>query len=134
MANRQWHRIAGALEIETIKLWASATIGATGAVSSFYGLGKGIKSIVRNSAGQYQVNLEDNYNQMLWADAIILDATNSDPTSVGILVRVSADNSASSTTPNVILQMFNVATGAAADPRNGAKLLIQLEMRNSSVS
>ncbi len=131
MANRSFHRIAGSLEIEPVMLWASITVGATGAVSASYG--QGIASVTRLSAGQYKISLADTYNKLLFADVSLLDTTDSDPTTVGVLSRIKSEQVASTTAPQIVIQCFNTTNGAAADPRNGALLLVKIEVRNSSV-
>ncbi len=131
MANRSYHRIAGALELESVMLWAQVTIGGTGAPT--LSRGKGIASVTRNSAGQYKLTLQDAYVLLLDAHVTILDTNSSDPSSVGCLGRVKSQDVANVTAPTVTMQMFASDDGAAADPASGAVLLIKLELKNSSV-
>ncbi len=132
MANRSWLPMGGSLEVNAVELWGSATIGGTGAVSSF--TGKGITSITRLSAGQYSVNLQENYNLLLWANAVVLHTTDDNPTSAGVAVRIKSQQVIDATAPNVIFQFYSVTGGAATDPASGAVVLFDLVLRNSSVT
>ena len=135
MADRSFLPPAGALEANVVSLYANVSIGATGAPTLNTNPGsKGIASIVRNSAGKYTITLTDSYAKLLWATAGILDATNSDPTTVGVLCKV-ASETVSTSTPTVVIQFFDAATPfTAADPRNGAVVLFKAELRNSTVT
>ena len=132
MANRSFHKPLGSLEIDTVALYATATIGASGAVSSYSG--KGVTSVTRDSTGQYKVNLSDSYNAILWADVQTKHTTGSDPATVGVHGRWEDEDVDHSTAPYVQFQMFAGDDGAAADPASGAVLYFKIELRNSSVS
>lgn len=130
MADRMFLPPGGGLELDIIELYGTITIGSTGAVSA--SSGKGISAVVRNSAGQYKVTLTDTYSSFLWANAVVLNTADSDPTSVGVTNRVKAQ-AVTSATPTVTFQFYNVATGAAADPASGAVIYVALKLKNSSV-
>lgn len=131
MADRSFHPWKGGLEIDPVVLWGTITIGATGAVSS--SSGKGIASVVRDSAGKYTITLSDRYNAFLWGSANVLNSTLSDPTTVGIYANLFSE-AVNNATPTVVIQFVALDDGAAADPANGAVVYFKLEMRNSSVS
>lgn len=131
MADRNFYPAHGALEVSCISLWCEINIGSTGAVSSSSGLG--IASVVRDSAGKYTITLADSYNKLLWADVALLDDTNSDPTSVGIVGRLYSED-VDAATPVVTIQFYDFTDGSAADPASGAKVYVKIELRNSSVS
>ena len=59
MANRAFVQGKGFLEKGMCTLYCNVVLGATGAVTSF--TGQGVKSVTRNSAGNYTVVMQDNY-------------------------------------------------------------------------
>jgi len=132
MANRNFYPNHQSLEVDCIHLFAEINIGAAGAVSSSSGLG--IASVDKESAaGQYKITLTDSYNKLLWASVALLDDTDSDPTTVATSARIlSSDVSAS--VPVILIQGNDVTDGSAANFASGAKLLVKIELRNSSVS
>lgn len=114
-------------------LFGQFAVGATGAPTLATAASKGITSVVRNSAGKYTVTLQDSYAAFLWADAKLLDATNSDPTTVGCVAKL-VSASVNGATATVVIQFYDtVSPFTAADPRNGATVLLKVELRNSSV-
>lgn len=131
MANRRFLPPLGALEVDVVELFGKISIGASGAVSS--SSGKGIASVVRNSAGKYTITLSDRYNSLLYASAIVLDDTNSDPVTVGIQPRLFSE-AVNNATPTIVIQFYNHTDGSAADPANGALVYFTAKLRNSSVS
>jgi len=135
MADRSFIPHGGTLECDVKELFANVSIGASGAPTLNTSPGSvGIKSIVRNSAGKYTITLSDSYQKVLWASAQIMDSTNSDPTTVGCVAKLVSEN-VSNATPTVVIQFYDMATPfTAADPRNGATVLVKLELRNSTVT
>lgn len=130
MADRMWLPPAGGLECDIVELYGTITIGATGAVSA--SSGKGTLSVTRNSAGQYAVRLTDTYSGFLWANAVVLNTADSDPSSVGVTNRVRSQT-VTSTTPTVTFQFYATDDGAVADPASGAVIYYSLKLKNSSV-
>lgn len=133
MANRSFHKPLGSLYIDVVALYAKVTIGASGAPTLNTPLGKGIASVTRDSAGQYKINLEDQYQALLWCDAVNLSTTASDPTTDGVSFRVEDDQS-NATVPYVQVQFSTQDDGAAADPKNGQVILFKIELRNSTLA
>lgn len=123
MADHAWQPILGALEVGTVSVFCAVTVGAAGAVTGF--TGKGVKSVVRNSAGNYTINLADSYPAVLFVDLEVIQAT------AAPFFQVASQNVAS-TTPNVVVQAFNGAA-AATDPGVGSTVLVNLTLKNSSV-
>jgi hypothetical protein len=121
----------GCLENDVVSLYGSVTFGSTGAVAS--STGKGITSVTRNSAGKYTVLLQDTYNAFLWADCKILNATLSDPSSVGVFADLFSQ-AVATTTPTVVFQFVATDDGAAADPASGAVAYFKIDLRNSSAT
>ena len=133
MADRSWLPAGGTLEVDVKQLYCTITFGATGAVSASTGTGKGIKSVVRNSTGNYTITLSDQYQALVGAVLVLLDATNSDPTTVGVACRL-ASQAVTAATPTVVVQFNGTGTpGAVLDPRNGAQLLVTLHLKNSTL-
>jgi hypothetical protein len=130
MANKSWLPVLGALEVDVVGLYGSITFGSTGAVSA--SSGKGIASVVRNSAGNYTITLDDSYQALLWAGVTLLHSASSDPSTVGVEWRVASADVLSAKT--VVIQSFASDDGAAADPASGAQVLLKFDLRNSTVS
>lgn len=133
MANRTF-REPWSLDIGAVDVYASITVGASGAVASWTGLGKGVASVTKETAdGQYTIALEDSYvGGLLACSVTLVHSTGSDPTSAAVQARVNADNSATST-PSVVLQGYDFTDGTAANFASGAKLLVRLTLKNSTV-
>lgn len=130
--NGTFHRLLGSKEIDVILLYGKFAVGATGAPTLDTAASKNISTVVRNSAGKYTITLSEPVQSLLWADVQVIDATNSDPNSVGTVARIFS-NGVTSVTPTLVVQFYDVATGAAVDPRNGAEVRFKLELRNSTV-
>lgn len=132
MSGRMYLPPEGALEARVVDLFGSITFGTTGSIST--SSGKGIASVARNSAGNITVTLSDSYNALLWAGATVLDTNNSSSATYATSARVYSEDVSNSTTPTVILQGYAFDDGAAADFASGAKLLVHLKLRNSSIT
>lgn len=133
--SHSFHKLRGALEIDVCVLYGNFSVGAAGAPTLGATGCKGISSVVRNSTGNYTVTLDDVYNQFLWADAALVDATNSDPTTVGVVNKVASTSIQASGGGTVTFQFYSTATpGTVEDPRNGATVYFKIEVRLSSVS
>ena len=107
-----------------------ATIGATGAPTLVAADSLGVKTIVRNTTGDYTITLgtpsgdTEKYNKLLWADGKLLD-----PDAEDIRVQIDTDSISSAGT----MKILTVTGGSAADPSNGATLMMALDVKNSSV-
>lgn len=133
MANRSFHQPAGSLEIAAVSLWASITVGAfAGNITAT--TGKGISSIVRISAGRYQINLQDTYNTLLYANMVRVVNAVADPTANGTTTSIAINNVSSGTAPSLTIQISKGSDGTAADMLSGSQLLIKLDLKNSSVA
>jgi hypothetical protein len=133
MANRDFKNFQAA-EREVKRLYMKATIGATGAPTLVAADSLGIKSIVRNTTGDYTVTfgapsgLTDSYSKLLWADGKLLDPDAED-------VRVNIDSDlvhASNPFPGIV-KILTLTGGSATDPSDGATLLMVFDVKNSSV-
>ena len=129
MANRDFKGFQAA-EREVKRLYLKATIGATGAPTLVAADSLGIKTITRTTTGDYTVTFgtpsgdTEKYNKLLWADGKVLD-----PAAEDIRVQIDTDTVSSAGT----MTFYTVTSGSAADPTNGATLLLVFDVKNSSV-
>lgn len=120
----------GASGAPTLQQWAA---GANGGTYSAAGSGgwQGIKSITRNSTGNYTLVLQDPYLRLLPGSQIGFQ-----PAAAGTAVapiaqiQTTSTNVGSSTSPQVTFQCQSAA-GSAADPASGEVMLVQLILQNS---
>jgi hypothetical protein len=122
MANRSFNR-KQSLEKEVKELYCSMTIGASGAPTLVDRYG--IASIVRNSAGDYTLTLQDNYVSLKFVEAIFLDDNAQD-------IRVQLKSETVSTTKQI--NFFTLTGAVATDPQSGQKLYLKIEVKNTSVA
>ena len=103
MANRNFlsQRIFNQ-HVMQVQLDAQVSIGASGAPSIQSGSGSGIKSITRQAAGNYRIQLEDNYAKLLG-----IQASMQAPVS-------GADVAVTALTPGVIYQITSLGTTTQA--------------------
>ena len=131
MANRLWLPPSGSLEVNVCEIFGSITIGASGAVTT--SSGKGIASVVKESAaGQYTITLSDSYNSLLWG-GFTLKSTTDGAQTIGTAYRINSE-AVSNSTPTVVLQCSDTATGADATPTSGDVIIFTFKLKNSSVS
>lgn len=123
------------------ELYLEVAIGATGAVGTVtrrQGFGAAypanptsLAAIVRNSAGNYTLNLDQRWQALIgWGVSIVGGPTAAgDGTSPFVISR-----NLNVAQPNVVIEFraYNSAT-AAADPTNGAVLLFYLALKDSTV-
>lgn len=121
MANRNFNRFQ-ALEKEVKALYADISIGAAGAPTLVEGLG--IASVALAGTGLYTITLQDKYNRLMSANAIAME-----PSTV-----LHAYVYAETVSTNKTLSLIVVdPTGAAVEPPSGTRLLIRIDVKNSSV-
>lgn len=131
MANRYFTQFQYSLEKKLVTLFCNVSIGATGAPTLNTAKSKGIKSVVRNSTGNYTVTFQDTYQMLLFMDHIILAASGAPSAGTNVNMIVRADNSSSLTAPSVQIEFVNSA-GAAVELANGATLLLSPQLRDST--
>lgn len=112
-------------EKEVGDIYAKFIAGATGAVSSFKGAG--VKSVVRNSTGNYTITLSATFQRLLMVSGIVSSAT---AKNVGIQLFGTPANVQTNFLANgtVTVQLTD-NTGAAVDPANGDHVWIKMEVR-----
>jgi hypothetical protein len=122
MANRNFNRFQ-ALEKEVKALYADVAIGATGAPTLTKGLG--IASIVRDSAGTYTVTLADAYTRLMFANVVQIVSGGAED----LDFQLDSEDVDGAKTVTIVAH----AAGTETDPSDGSRLLIKLEVKNSSV-
>lgn len=120
MANRRFHR-AQALEREVKTLHVELTM-ASGAPTLTRNLG--VESVARTAAGEYKITLQDKYFGFLNCIGTVVSTTAADWT-----VQVKSE----SVSTNKELEIFVSDAGTPSDPADGDKVLLSLELKNSSV-
>lgn len=127
MANRWLNSFNYTFEKGTVTVFGDVTIGATGAPTLVTAKSKGIKSIVRNSAGDYTVTFQDQYNRLLSAWIGVIKATA--PASPTQSIKAVSANAAGGATLEFVL--YNSA-GTATDPANGEELFLEVTWSNTT--
>lgn len=123
MANRQFTQFRYSMEKAVVDLFAEVTIGAAGAPTLVVAKSKAIRSIARNSAGDYTLTLQDNYYRLLGFDCAFQVATV--PAAPDVSVKTDSVASGS--------LVFVCSTGGVAtDPANGEIMKIKVSLSNSS--
>lgn len=125
MANRLFNQFALSMEKEVVHLYMRVTFGASGAPTITPVDNKCIASIVRNSAGQYLITLQDSYVHLLMANACSLSAT----APAAPLFRLISENVR---TTNSLVVQFSSTSDVATDPGSGEVFYLTLELRNST--
>lgn len=127
MANRLFQQFRYSLEKNVVELFAQVTYGATGAPTLVTANSKGIKSVVRNSAGNYTITLQDTYFKFLGVDLTPVVPTGTPAAPVQFMVSQAVT---SQTAPTIVLQYLNGTT--ATDPASGESVFLTIALGNSS--
>jgi hypothetical protein len=126
MADRLLARDNGAFEKGIVSIYGDVTIGAVGAPTLVAAKSKGIKSIVRNSAGDYTVTLQDKYAKFFAAWIGFIKATV--PAAPSQSIKAINMQAAGGATINFVL--YNSA-GTATDPASGEELFLEFGVGTS---
>lgn len=126
MAERSFRQFINLFEARPVMLFANISIGASGA-PTLNANSRGIKSVTRNSAGDYSIALEDKYTKLLEMNSNFITSTGTD---AALEPTITSDSSAAAVP--LIRIVYRVAAGTATDPSNGAIALIKMILRNSS--
>lgn len=124
MANRNFHRVQS-LTREVKILTAKISIGASGAPTLVSNDSVGIASVVRDSAGVYVITLDDKYNSLVGLSVMLQSATAED-----LSFQIESEDVSSAKT----VQIQCKAAAVETDPSDGSTLLVELKLKNSSVS
>lgn len=119
-------------ERDVVELFLKVSIGAAGAPTVI--LNKQFSasapaSIVRNSAGNYSINLRSSANVLL--DCIATQQLAGATALSAPIMKVQSEQVNSVSAPSLIVQFFSDA-GAVADINNGAVLMLRVTVRNAS--
>lgn len=121
MANRTFNK-KQALEKEVKEIYVDIAIGGTGAPTLTRGTG--VASVARSSTGVYLITLQDKYMRLMAAQASVVT-----PSAEDIEVQLAAESVASAKTVTLRCHTAGVAT----DPASGDRILVRLDLKNSSV-
>ena len=127
MSNRLYKQFGASPDSGMVSLHGYVTIGATGAVSAYKGLG--ISTVVRTAAGVYTVTMEDVFPAFLGANAIVV--YNGVPVVASVAMK-QAPTTDPGPLKSVVLHTLDFA-GAAVNPDSGSRIYFEIKMRNSSV-
>lgn len=133
MANRYFNQFAWSLEKNPVHLWLRVNFGATGAPTLVTSAGtpatpasRGIKSIVRNSAGDYTITLQDAYAGFLSLDYSFFNTAA--PAAPAMWVKTLAVTTLATPTIEVV---FNAA-GTPTDPATGEQVNMHIVLKQST--
>lgn len=129
MANKTAFQFRYSYEREVTEIYAKVNIGASGAPTIASGNAKGVLSIVRNSAGNYTLTLQQPYNRLLDCSSQSISGSSAQAAPMCTIV---SEAVATAATPTVRLQYRAIDNSTATDPASGEVLLIRIAVRNSS--
>lgn len=131
MVNQILRKDRGALEIGIVDLFARATFGASGAVTVDATQSKGIKSIAKNSTGDYTITLADGYQKLLAVKHAFdtSGASGAAPAAPSMWIKAQSVNASGGGTIEIV---FNAA-GTATSPASGEAVMIHIVVKNSLV-
>lgn len=113
-----------------VVLRMTVSFGATGAPTIATGTGMGIKSIVRNSAGDYTITLNDEYNNLLGINHIF-NSGSAAPAAPTMYIK--SDSIASAGTVEIVFNSIGT-TPAATDPASGEKVLLEIVLNQTQLA
>ena len=138
MSNRYYKsQFRYSFEVKAVDLFASVSFGATGAPTLDAKNSVGVKSVARNSAGDYTFILQDAYKKLRGVDVIIDTSGNAGAVPAAPMHYMKASSPAASGGGTVEL-VFGAASGAsgafvATDPASGEAALFHFYFNDSSV-
>ena len=132
MGTHRGNQFAISYEKGLVHIFAAVSIGASGAPTLVASKNQGIKSVTRNSAGNYTVTFGaigqagiDKYQRLMSMDGCVSNVT----ASAIIAVQPLADAVASGS----MTVVTSSASATAADPESGSTLLLHFVVKNSTV-
>lgn len=123
MASRIFYR-KQALEREVKELFIKISIAAAGAPTLVSGASYGAASIARNSAGNYTLVLQDQYNSLKNLEIIHQASSAQD-----LSFQMASEDVNSS---NKSITFMSLTAGTETDPASGTVLLLKIELKNTS--
>lgn len=129
MANqRQTFQFSGRMQRSTIDLFAKITIGASGAPTLVANASKGISSVVRDSAGQYTITLQDTYAALLKYDVSMFSGTSAQAAPMQTL-----ESDSISSDGKLVIQCRAIDNSTATDPASGEIMYLSLTLANTNL-
>lgn len=130
--SRSYSRNHMSLERDVVDLYATVTIGASGAVASSQG--GGLVSVAKNAtAGNYTVTMDKGYNRLLHVNATVVDASVSPVAAVQVLQSPAAAQAAVIASGALVFQCLGY-DGLAVNPASGSQLMLHFQYRRTSSS
>ena len=130
MANRRFRsQFRFGMEAMVVELFANISIGASGAPTLNQSASKGVASVVRDSAGQYTITLQDKYVSLL----AFQESRNVGTSAMAApFCNIEANNIAS--TGKLTVQYRALDNSTPTDPQNGTIIFMKLTLSNSTVA
>lgn len=126
MSNRYMQQFSGSLDHAVTHVHGYVVIGASGAVTSFKGLG--ISGVTKTATGVYTIAIQDSYPGMLGASAMVAYNGTSVVGNVAIKQDLATDPGVAK---SLVLNTLDFA-GADVSPQSGSRIYFHIIMRNSS--
>jgi hypothetical protein len=124
--NRWLNQFTLCLEKRQVNVFCSFSVGASGAPTLLIPNSKGIKSIVRNSAGNYTLTFQDNFVKFLGMDMIVQNSSGiAAAPNVGLI-------SANVQTVPGTLNFVTSSAGSATDPASGDTVYLSIRLGDST--
>jgi hypothetical protein len=116
-------------ELKTVDLFMDFTVGASGAPTLKATNSIGIKSITRNSTGNYTIVLADRYVRCLNVCETLVSTAPAAPV-MSVTSIANVNGSVTPLAPSLTVQ-FQTPTGTATDPASGEEILIAIQLSRS---
>lgn len=130
MANRLYKQFQGTLETGIVKLYGEMTIGSAGAISSSSTQGFSI-ALTDSEAGRYTITLNDAYYAIKGCQVTIVGPTDAALTDAGGVISFIRNDDVNGA-KTFDLQFASNVNLADADVQSGAKVLMEITLKNSS--
>ena len=131
MSNRLLNQFQYTYEKDTVTIYGSVSVGASGAVSAIQG--GGIAAAAKEStAGQYTITMSDKFSRLLDFSAQIVDDANSAVAHIQLKQAPETLQADVKGDKQILIQCLDYA-GSAANPADGSAIFLKIVMRNSSV-
>lgn len=131
MANRTLNQFQLTYEKDSVTIYASINVGASGAVSSF--AGGGISNVTKSvTAGQYVLTMTNKFSKFLNMRAESINTTADGIANIQMLATPSTMQADIKSSRQITIQCVDF-TNTAANPPSGSQLQVVIVMRNTSV-
>lgn len=118
-------------EADTVKIYGSIIVGASGAVTSFSG--GGISGVVKETAaGQYSITLKDTLNRLLFVSGLVVQGAISTVAQMQVLEAPSSLQTDVKADRTFKVQLVD-ETLTAVDLASGAELKLEITVRRTTV-